>query len=148
MTHPLGVVGGHDLVVRWCALAEQRLEYLTEMFESGRWRRYHSERAFLENIREAKVAVETWRGLSTPAPVERSSAVALSLSVPVQAPTRGAIAQPTERGRCGTALAATSVRCFPSTCRSFKYAAPTCGSKEAGRARLREDGGSGRFDCR
>jgi len=47
-------------------LAETRLEYLTEMFESGRWRRFYSEVAFLENIREAKVAVETWRGLSTP----------------------------------------------------------------------------------
>ncbi len=55
-----------DLLSRWCALAESRLEYLTEMFESGRWRRYYSEVAFLEDIREAKVAVETWRGLSTP----------------------------------------------------------------------------------
>jgi hypothetical protein len=85
------VAGGHDLVARWCALAEQRLEYLTEMFESGRWRRYHSERAFLENIREAKVAVETWRGLSTPASVEGLSAVTLSPSVPMQEPKRRAI---------------------------------------------------------
>ena len=44
-------------------LAEQRLDYLTELFETGRWRRFHSERAFLENIQEAKVAVETWRDL-------------------------------------------------------------------------------------
>lgn len=35
------------------------------MFESGRWRRYHSEVAFLENIREAKRAVQTWRALAT-----------------------------------------------------------------------------------
>ena len=56
---------GRDLVARWCVLAEQRLEYLTELFETGRWRRYHSEVAFLENIREAKDAVETWRGLLT-----------------------------------------------------------------------------------
>ena len=56
---------GRDLVARWCVLAEQRLEYLTELFETGRWRRFHSEVAFLENIREAKAAVETWRELMT-----------------------------------------------------------------------------------
>ena len=54
---------GRDIVARWCNLAEARLEHLTELFESGRWRRYHSEHAFLENIREAKTAVETWRDL-------------------------------------------------------------------------------------
>ena len=54
---------------RWRLLAEQRLEHLTELFESGRWRRYHSERTFLENIREAKEAVETWRDLAAPKPV-------------------------------------------------------------------------------
>jgi uncharacterized repeat protein (TIGR03809 family) len=66
MTLRTDVAHGRDLLSRWCTLAETRLEYLTEMFESGRWRRYYSEVAFLENIREAKVAVETWRGLSTP----------------------------------------------------------------------------------
>lgn len=65
MTHRLDVAGGRDIVARWCNLAEQRLEYLTELFETGRWRRYHSEVAFLENIQEAKAAVETWRSLST-----------------------------------------------------------------------------------
>jgi hypothetical protein len=54
---------------RWRMLAERRLEYLTELFESGRWRRYYSERNFLENIKEAKEAVETWRGLATPMPI-------------------------------------------------------------------------------
>ena len=44
MTHRLDVARGRDVVARWCALAEQRLEYLTELFETGRWRRYHSER--------------------------------------------------------------------------------------------------------
>ncbi|MGA9090999.1 MAG: TIGR03809 family protein [Bradyrhizobium sp.] len=65
MTHQLDVAVGRDIVARWCALAERRLEYLTELFETGRWRRFHSEVAFLENIQEAKAAVETWRDLST-----------------------------------------------------------------------------------
>jgi uncharacterized repeat protein (TIGR03809 family) len=65
MTNRLDVARGRDIVARWCALAEQRLEYLTELFETGRWRRFHSETAFLENVREAKAAVETWRDLLT-----------------------------------------------------------------------------------
>jgi len=89
MAHHPGVAGGHELVARWCALAEQRLEYLTEMFESGRWRRYHSERDFLENIKEAKMAVETWRDLSTPGAIHELSAVAHS--EPKQAPRRDKI---------------------------------------------------------
>ncbi|WP_441227866.1 TIGR03809 family protein [Tardiphaga sp. 20_F10_N6_6] len=52
---------GRPLAQRWCALAESRLDYLTELFESGRWRRFHSEAEFLDNIQEAKDAVERWR---------------------------------------------------------------------------------------
>jgi uncharacterized repeat protein (TIGR03809 family) len=63
MTHRVDVARGRDIVARWCNLAEQRLEHLTELFETGRWRRYHSEQEFLENIQEAKAAVEIWRNL-------------------------------------------------------------------------------------
>ncbi|MGO4713930.1 TIGR03809 family protein [Bradyrhizobium sp. 2TAF24] len=47
--------------VRGRALAEQRLAYLTELFDSGRWRRFHTETDFLLNVREAKAAVDAWR---------------------------------------------------------------------------------------
>lgn len=63
MAHPADVARGRNIVARWCNLAERRLEYLTELFETGRWRRFHTEREFLENIREAKAAVATWRDL-------------------------------------------------------------------------------------
>jgi uncharacterized repeat protein (TIGR03809 family) len=63
MTQLGDVARGRDTVARWCNLAEKRLEHLTDMFETGRWRRFHTEQAFLENIREAKAAVETWRDL-------------------------------------------------------------------------------------
>ncbi len=62
MTHR-DVARGRGIAARWCSLAERRLEHLTELFESGRWRRYHTEISFLENIQEAKAAVETWRAL-------------------------------------------------------------------------------------
>lgn len=44
------------------------------MFETGRWRRYHSEIAFLENIQEAKLAVQTWRALATGGDVAEAAA--------------------------------------------------------------------------
>jgi hypothetical protein len=78
MTQQLDVARGGDVIARWCALAEQRLEYLTELFETGRWRRFHSELAFLENIQEAKSAVETWRGLSMREASRDNSAVDMS----------------------------------------------------------------------
>ncbi|WP_342710516.1 TIGR03809 family protein [Bradyrhizobium sp. B124] len=65
MTHRTDVARGQEIVARWCNLAEQRLEHLNELFETGRWRRYHSEQAFLENVREARAAVDIWRELLT-----------------------------------------------------------------------------------
>jgi uncharacterized repeat protein (TIGR03809 family) len=63
MVAQLDAARGREIVARWCALAERRLEYLTELYEMGRWRRYYNERGFLAEIREAKEAVQTWRGL-------------------------------------------------------------------------------------
>ncbi|MHC2620903.1 putative repeat protein (TIGR03809 family) [Bradyrhizobium huanghuaihaiense] len=63
-----------EVAARWCTLAEQRLEHLSEMFETGRWRRYHSELAFLENIQEAKRAVQTWRAIATGGDVAAAAA--------------------------------------------------------------------------
>ena len=51
MTYRLDVARGRNIVARWCKLAEQRLEYLTELSETGRWRRFHSEPDIVENIR-------------------------------------------------------------------------------------------------
>jgi len=78
MTHRLDVARGRDIVARWCTLAETRLEYLTELFETGRWRRFHSELEFLENIQEAKTAVETWRELAMREASRNNSAVDIS----------------------------------------------------------------------
>jgi uncharacterized repeat protein (TIGR03809 family) len=78
MTHRADVARGRDIFVRWQTLAERRLDYLTELFETGRWRRYHGELAFLENIKEAKTAVETWRDLVTREALRDNSAVDIS----------------------------------------------------------------------
>lgn len=78
MTHRLDVARGRNIVARWCDLAERRLEYLTELSETGRWRRFHSEGDFLENIQEAKTAVEAWRDLLTREASRDNSAVDMS----------------------------------------------------------------------
>jgi uncharacterized repeat protein (TIGR03809 family) len=80
---------GQEILDRWCALAEQRLDHLTELFETGRWRRYHSELSFLENIQEAKTAVETWRRLATREASLDNSAIDISwLNSPKPVPPR------------------------------------------------------------
>ncbi|MDB5653993.1 MAG: hypothetical protein JWQ94_1606 [Tardiphaga sp.] len=63
-TNPHSVTG-RQMIERWADLAERRLDYLTDLFESGRWRRFHTEVDFLDNIREAKVAVDRWRAMAT-----------------------------------------------------------------------------------
>jgi uncharacterized repeat protein (TIGR03809 family) len=65
MASQLDVDKGREIVARWCNLAETRLKYLSDLYDSGRWRRFFSEQEFVENIREAKTAVETWRDLLT-----------------------------------------------------------------------------------
>jgi uncharacterized repeat protein (TIGR03809 family) len=78
-----------EILDRWCVLAEQRLDHLTELFETGRWRRYHSESSFLENIQEAKSAVETWRRLATREAALDNSAIDISwLNSPKPVPPR------------------------------------------------------------
>ena len=100
MSHRTAEAPRRELIARWCTLAEQRLHHLTEMFESGRWRRFYTETAFLENIKEAKFAVETWRSLLNPVPpppmtpelVQGVAAVELALSdsaVPLSARSAG-----------------------------------------------------------
>jgi uncharacterized repeat protein (TIGR03809 family) len=72
------VARAQEILDRWCALAEERLDHLTELFETGRWRRYHSESSFMENIQEAKSAVETWRKLATREAALDNSAIDIS----------------------------------------------------------------------
>jgi len=50
-------------IPRWRKLAEQRLEHITDLFVTGRWRRYFSEKDFLDMVRQTKDAVATWRRL-------------------------------------------------------------------------------------
>ncbi|WP_409997736.1 TIGR03809 family protein [Bradyrhizobium sp. SZCCHNRI3043] len=72
MTHRPDVTCSRELAARWCALAERRLDHLTELFQSGRWRRYYTEQSLLDDIRHAKAAVQTWQALSRAEPEQVS----------------------------------------------------------------------------
>lgn len=64
MTTPSDALRYQRALDRWRVLAEDRLEHMTQLYESGRWRRYFSEERFLGIIRETKAAVELWRRLA------------------------------------------------------------------------------------
>ncbi|WP_315799603.1 TIGR03809 family protein [Bradyrhizobium sp. SZCCHNR1002] len=99
MTHRPDVACSRELAARWCALAERRLDHLTELFDSGRWRRYYTEQSFLDDLRHAKAAVQTWQALSRVEP-EQVSIVPSQRPVPMvaapPAPLRLAAPEPIE----------------------------------------------------
>ncbi len=119
MAQRADVTRAQEILDRWCALAEQRLEHLTELFETGRWRRYHSELSFLENIQEAKNAVETWRSLATREASLDNSAVDISwLNSPKPVPPRhnplsGYYVPPTRRAEVRVAPAIVELPIVP-----------------------------------
>jgi uncharacterized repeat protein (TIGR03809 family) len=72
-------------IARWRKLAEQRLAHIDDLFVTGRWRRYFSEKDFLELVRQTKVAVATWRRLDAQ-PIETSMLPRATAAVGVLAP--------------------------------------------------------------
>lgn len=73
-------------VSRWRKLAEQRLEHITELFATGRWRRYYNEPDFIEIVRQTKEAAAAWRRLDVP-PLETPMPRRPSLSFAFEAKT-------------------------------------------------------------
>jgi uncharacterized repeat protein (TIGR03809 family) len=58
-THPY-----QSIALRWSNLADRRLRYYTELFQSGRWRRYFDEEQFLSRIRDVKTSAAMWDRLA------------------------------------------------------------------------------------
>lgn len=70
MTNPGNIQDGRSVVTRWRMLAEKRLRYLAELYETGRWKIYYKEQEFLKVIQEARAALKTWEQLAPPDPVQ------------------------------------------------------------------------------
>jgi len=64
MTHRPEAALDRRIVTRWRELAERRLEHLTDLRESGRWRRYYSEASFAADLNDAERAVMAWQLLA------------------------------------------------------------------------------------
>lgn len=59
--HASDISRGRQILSRFLALAEERLAHLTELYETGRWKHYFTQAELLENVRDAKKAVDAWR---------------------------------------------------------------------------------------
>lgn len=70
MFQPADAERGRKLIARWRILAERRLEHLIELYQSGRWKLYHEESAFLQMVQEARGALKAWEVLAPPDPVQ------------------------------------------------------------------------------
>jgi uncharacterized repeat protein (TIGR03809 family) len=72
---------GRSVVARWRILAQQRLDHLTELYESGRWKLYHTESDFLAMVHEARAALKVWQDLAPPdAALDKPIEVAIAQS--------------------------------------------------------------------
>jgi uncharacterized repeat protein (TIGR03809 family) len=66
-------------------LAERRLKYLIELYESGRWKLYYNEPEFLKIVRDAHAGLKAWETLAPPEE-PRDKPVEVELSRPVERP--------------------------------------------------------------
>jgi uncharacterized repeat protein (TIGR03809 family) len=58
--HSTDVSRGRQILQRFLALSQERLAYLTTLYETGRWTLYFTSDQLLENVRDAKTAVDAW----------------------------------------------------------------------------------------
>ena len=84
MTAPFDPTQYRHTLERWRVLADQRLEHMTVLYETGRWRRYFPEEKFLDVIRETRAAADMWHQL---APVDAQEALlTLAAEPPITRP--------------------------------------------------------------
>ncbi len=53
---------------KWLDLAERRLHYYVELYQSGRWQHYYTKRVLAVRMRDVIGAVRLWKKLATQAP--------------------------------------------------------------------------------
>jgi uncharacterized repeat protein (TIGR03809 family) len=58
---------------KWRDLADRRRVHFVELYHSGRWKHYYSEEQFLNRMREAIRAAESW-ALIAPRPADTTAA--------------------------------------------------------------------------
>ncbi len=68
---------------KWRDLAERRRDHFVELFETGRWRHYYTERTFFAALREASEAAERWARLA-PRPEDEVPLYARPVAMPAK----------------------------------------------------------------
>ncbi len=63
----------HAVALRWRSIAERRRDHHLDLYKSGRWRRYYTDQAFLEAMRDANAMAERWATIA-PWPDDRARA--------------------------------------------------------------------------
>jgi hypothetical protein len=53
-----------ELTEKWRSLAARRRAYFVQLYESGRWRLYYSEEAFITAVREVVAVAQAWDDLA------------------------------------------------------------------------------------
>ena len=90
MTAPFDADRYQQALERWRVLADRRLEHITVLYETGRWRRYFTEEKFLSVIRETRAAADMWHRLVPVAVHEALFALAeepaFDLAMPLPSP--------------------------------------------------------------
>ena len=59
--------------LRWRELAERRRAHFIELYETGRWRHYYTDQAFLAGMRDAVANADRWARIA-PRPEELQTA--------------------------------------------------------------------------
>ncbi|CEG08523.1 hypothetical protein BN961_01939 [Afipia felis] len=86
---------GRSVVARWRILAQQRLDHLTELYESGRWKLYHTESDFLAMVHEARTVLKVWQDLAPPdAALDKPIEVAIAQTDATGESLPGSLAKP------------------------------------------------------
>jgi hypothetical protein len=64
MPKATGVARLDEISLKWRALADRRLAYFTELYRSGRWKRYYTTQDFAVRMRDVIRAAKLWRDLA------------------------------------------------------------------------------------
>jgi len=65
---PLATNKNEEIARKWRALVQRRREYLAELYRSGRYKKYFTEQALLDQMREAAAAAQQWDALMVSKP--------------------------------------------------------------------------------
>ena len=68
------------IALRWRNIAEQRCDHHLDLYKSGRWKHYYTDKEFLIEMRQAVAIADRWAVIA-PLPAEREASAAIEQPV-------------------------------------------------------------------